>query len=123
MAYSLRVSEKSDVYSFGVVLLELVTGRNAIEEAYGEGKDIVYWVSTQLENRENVIKVLDTKVAVEDGVQDDMIKVLRIATLCTTKLPNLRPSMKEVVNMLVDAEPSTFKSAGRNFEKNGKVFL
>ncbi|XP_031096775.1 receptor protein-tyrosine kinase CEPR2-like [Ipomoea triloba] len=122
MAYTLRVSEKSDVYSFGVVLLELVTGRHAIEDAYGEGKDIVYWVATQLENRENVITVLDTKVGVEDAVQDEMIKVLRIATLCTTKLPNLRPSMKEVVNMLVDAEPSTFKS-GRNFEKTGKVFL
>lgn len=120
MAYTLRVSEKSDVYSFGVVLLELVTGRNAVEDAYGEGKDIVYWVSTHMDERENVIKVVDTKV----GFEDEMIKVLRIATLCTTKLPNLRPSMKEVVNMLVDAEPSSFKS-DRNFEKNndGKVFL
>nr|GLL19277.1 receptor-like protein kinase HAIKU2 [Ipomoea trifida] len=72
-------------------------------------------VATQLENRENVIKVLDTKIALEDAVQDEMIKVLRIATLCTTKLPNLRPSMKEVVNMLVDAEPSTFKSGNRKY--------
>uniref|UniRef100_A0A5B7AY51 Putative receptor-like protein kinase HAIKU2 n=2 Tax=Davidia involucrata TaxID=16924 RepID=A0A5B7AY51_DAVIN len=121
LAYTLKVSEKSDVYSFGVVLLELVTGRRPIEEEYGEGKDINYWVSTHLNDREDVLKVLDHKV-VSDLVQNDMIKVLKLATLCTTKLPNLRPSMKEVVKMLVDAEPCTFRSPN-NFDKYVKVFL
>ncbi|KAL1533813.1 receptor protein-tyrosine kinase CEPR2-like [Salvia divinorum] len=117
MAYSLKVTEKSDVYSFGVVLLELVTGRRPVEEEYGDGKDLVYWVSTHLGSREDVIKVLDRK-AVPEPVQDDAIKVLKIATLCTTKLPNLRPSMKEVIKMLVDAEPGAGlrspDSVGRN---------
>ncbi|XP_060216686.1 receptor protein-tyrosine kinase CEPR2-like isoform X1 [Lycium barbarum] len=120
MAYTLRVTEKSDIYSFGVVLLELVTGRKPIEEAYGEGKDLVYWTSTHLDDKERVIEVLDKKV-VSELVQDDMIKVLRIATLCTTKLPNLRPSMKEVVNMLVDAEPWIFRSSSKS-EKKGYSF-
>ncbi|CAN4097974.1 unnamed protein product [Withania somnifera] len=116
MAYTLRVTEKSDIYSFGVVLLELVTGRKPIEEAYGEGKDLVYWTSTHLNDKESINKVLDQKV-VSELVKDDMIKVLRIATLCTTKLPNLRPSMKEVVNMLVDAEPWTFRSSSKSEKK------
>lgn len=98
------MTEKSDVYSFGVVLLELVTGRKPIEEAYGEGKDLVNWASTHVNDKGSVLKILDEKV-VSELVQDDMIKVLRISALCTTKLPNLRPSMKEVVKMLVDAEP------------------
>ncbi|VFQ71604.1 unnamed protein product [Cuscuta campestris] len=118
MAYTLRVTEKSDVYSFGVVLLELVTGRNPIDDAYGEGKDIVYWVSTHLEDRESILRILDPDV-VSELVQDDMIKVLRISTICTTKLPNLRPTMKNVVRMLVDAEPSELKSPG-NHDKTGK---
>ncbi|KAG8378433.1 hypothetical protein BUALT_Bualt08G0136800 [Buddleja alternifolia] len=121
MAYTLKITEKSDAYSFGVVLLELVTGRRPIEEDYGDGKDIVYWVSTHLDDRESVLKVLDHKV-VSELVQDDMIKVLKIATLCTAKLPNLRPGMREVVKMLIDAEPCTFRSPD-NFGKNDKTFL
>ncbi|KAL8059873.1 hypothetical protein ABFX02_03G115600 [Erythranthe guttata] len=121
MAYSLKITEKSDVYSFGVVLLELVTGKRPVEDGYGEGKDIVYWVSTHLNERENVIKVLDQKV-VTDLIRDDMIKVLKIATLCAAKLPNLRPSMKEVVKMLVDAEPCSYKSPN-NYQKNDKAYL
>ncbi|KAK6129640.1 hypothetical protein DH2020_036617 [Rehmannia glutinosa] len=121
MAYSLKVTEKSDVYSFGVVLLELLTGKTPIEDEYGEGKDIVYWVSTHLDNRDNVLKVLDHKVVTEQ-VQDDMIKVLKVATLCTAKLPNLRPGMKEVVKMLIDAEPCAFRSPD-NFGKVQKAYL
>ncbi|XP_057793587.1 receptor protein-tyrosine kinase CEPR2 [Salvia miltiorrhiza] len=118
MAYSLKVTEKSDVYSFGVVLLELVTGRRPVEEEYGDGKDLVYWVSTHLNSREAVIKVLDHK-AVSQLVEDDAIKVLKIATLCTSKLPNLRPSMKEVVKMLVDAEPGAALRSPDSVGKQG----
>ncbi|PON72546.1 GPCR kinase [Parasponia andersonii] len=122
LAYTLKVTEKCDLYSFGVVLLELVTGRRPIEEEYGEGKDIVYWVSTHLNNLEDVIKVLDNKVASE-VVQENMIKVLKVAISCTKKLPTLRPTMREVVKMLVDAEPCTLRAPGHNSEKNGKMFF
>lgn len=122
LAYTLKVTEKSDVYSFGVVLLELVSGRRPIEEEYGEGKDIVYWVLNHVNDRESVLRVLDDKV-VTDSVQDGMLKVLKVAILCTTKLPSVRPSMREVVKMLIDADPCTFRSPDGNADKNGKVFL
>ncbi|KAF6167070.1 hypothetical protein GIB67_041325 [Kingdonia uniflora] len=105
LAYSLKLTEKSDVYGFGVVLLELITGRNPIEAEYGEGKDIVYWVSSHLNCPEDILEVLDKKVS--DSIEDDMIKVLKVALHCTTKLPSLRPNMRDVVKMLVDADPST----------------
>ncbi|PWA37549.1 Leucine-rich repeat-containing protein [Artemisia annua] len=109
LAYTLKVTEKSDVYSFGVVLLELVTGKRAIDEEYGEGKDIVYWVLSNLNDQENILKLLDPKLVsdeeAEEYLVDDMKKVLMIGLVCTTKLPNLRPSMREVVKMLSDAEP------------------
>lgn len=121
LAYTLKVTEKSDVYSFGVVLLELLTGRGAIEETYGEGRDIVYWVSIHLHDYQNVLKVLDHKLA-SDLVQDDMIKVLKIALLCTAKLPSLRPIMRDVVKMLIDAKPGTSKARDKS-NQNENVLL
>ncbi|XP_004309904.1 PREDICTED: receptor-like protein kinase HSL1 [Fragaria vesca subsp. vesca] len=119
LAYTAKVTEKCDVYSFGVVLLELVTGKRPIEDDYGEGKDIVYWASANLNDREHVLKVLDDKVA-DENIQDDMIKVLKVAILCTTKLPSLRPTMREVIKMLTDADPSTFTSPSNKSSKDGK---
>ncbi|KAM0058353.1 putative protein kinase RLK-Pelle-LRR-XI-1 family [Helianthus debilis subsp. tardiflorus] len=122
LAYTLKVTEKSDVYSFGVVLLELVTGKRAIEEEYGEGKDIVYWALSNLNNSENILKLLDPKLISNEtnDLADDMKRVLKIALLCTTKLPNLRPSMREVVKMLTDAEPYNCLSPRDYRDKFGK---
>lgn len=118
----MKVNEKSDVYSFGVVLLELVTGRKPIEEEYGEGRDIVYWVGTHLNDQENVRQVLDPNI-VSNLVQEDMIKVLKVAVLCTSKLPNPRPTMREIVNMLIDADSCTFKSPENKPDKIVKPLL
>ncbi|XP_061359394.1 receptor protein-tyrosine kinase CEPR2 [Gastrolobium bilobum] len=121
LAYTININEKSDVYSFGVVLLELVSGREPIEEDYGEAKDIVYWALTHLNDRETVLNILDDRVASEHA--EDMIKVLKIAIKCTTKLPSLRPTMREVVKMLFGAEPFTLKSTYCHLDKDAKVFL
>ena len=102
LAYSLKVTEKTDVYSFGVVLLELVTGRSPIDPRFGEGRDIVSWLSSKLAS-ESLDDVLDPRVAVLARERDDMLKVLKIAVLCTAKLPAGRPTMRDVVKMLTDA--------------------
>ncbi|XP_039139905.1 receptor-like protein kinase 7 [Dioscorea cayenensis subsp. rotundata] len=97
-AYTWKVNEKSDVYSFGVVLMELVTGKRPIEPIYGEGKDIVNWVAEQLASEGSVVKLVDKKIP--EWAKDEALKVLRIAVLCTMKLPAMRPSMRTVVHLL-----------------------
>ncbi|MQM23179.1 hypothetical protein Taro_056242 [Colocasia esculenta] len=97
-AYTLKVNEKSDVYSFGVVLLELVTGRRPIEPDYGDNKDIVYWVYSNMTCMEGVMELVDKRIPA--WAREEAMKVLRVGVLCTMRLPTLRPSMRAVVQML-----------------------
>ncbi|GAA0155866.1 transmembrane signal receptor [Lithospermum erythrorhizon] len=101
--YTNKINEKSDVYSFGVVLMELVTGKRPIEQEFGEKKDIVEWVSSKLKTKESVLSLVDSAIA--EHFKEDAIKVLRIAILCTSTLPAVRPMMRNVVKMLEEAEP------------------
>ncbi|XP_057773209.1 receptor protein-tyrosine kinase CEPR1-like [Salvia miltiorrhiza] len=98
-AYSSRATTKCDVYSFGVVLLELVTGKKPVEAVFGEGKNIVSWASGKAD-------VVDKRVS---GLyEDDMLKVLTIALRCTCGAPALRPTMNEVAQHLIEADPCKF---------------
>lgn len=115
-AYSSRATTKCDVYSFGVVLLELVTGKKPVEAEFGENKNITYWASTKAETKEGIGDVLDQRVT---GLyEDDMIKVLTIALRCTCGPPLLRPTMNDVVQHLIEADPCKFNCC--NFSKEAK---
>ncbi|XP_004485648.1 receptor-like protein kinase 7 [Cicer arietinum] len=102
-AYTCKVTEKSDVYSFGVVLMELVTGKRPVEPEFGENKDIVGWVCSNIRSKESAFELVDSTISKK--FKEDAIKVLRIAVLCTTKTPSSRPSMRMLVQMLEEAEP------------------
>lgn len=118
-AYTWKVNEKSDVYSFGVVLMELVTGRRPIEPDFGENKDIVYWVSGRMHSGE-IIGLLDKRIP--DWARDEALKVLRVADLCTGRLPAMRPSMRTVVQMLEDAGAKGFRWTNDKVEGAGYKF-
>lgn len=104
-AYTCRVTEKNDVYSFGAVLMELVTGKRPMEAEFGENHDIVYWVCNNIRSREDALELVDPTIA--KHVKEDAMKVLKIATLCTGKIPASRPSMRMLVQMLEEADPFT----------------
>ena len=101
--YSSKVNEKCDVYSFGVVLIELVTGRKPIEAEFGESKDILNWVSNNLNSKESVMEIVDKNIG--EMYREDAVKMLRVAILCTARQPGRRPTMRSVVQMIEDAEP------------------
>ncbi|XP_047329217.1 receptor protein-tyrosine kinase CEPR1-like [Impatiens glandulifera] len=107
-AYSSKATTRCDVYSFGVVLMELITGKRPVEAEFGENKNIVYWASTKVVTKEGAIDILDKRLS--EMYKDDMIKALRVAIRCTCKTPALRPTMGEVVQLLMEADPCKFGS-------------
>lgn len=115
--YTLKVDEKSDIYSFGVVLLELLTGKPPLDPGFGDSIDIVEWVRRKLSNRTSE-EALDPDIAGQcTHVQEEMLLVLRVALLCTAKLPKDRPSMRDIITMLGEAKPRR-KSVCHNWGHN-----
>ncbi|KAF7817807.1 leucine-rich repeat receptor-like protein kinase PXL1 [Senna tora] len=103
--YTLKVDEKIDIYSYGVVLLELLTGKKPLEQSFEECVDIVEWVRKKRSNRA-LEEAIDPTIAGKcKHVQEEMLLVLRIALLCTAKLPKERPSMRDILTMLGEAKP------------------
>ncbi|KAL0302993.1 UNVERIFIED_CONTAM: Leucine-rich repeat receptor-like protein kinase PXL1 [Sesamum radiatum] len=79
---------------------------NATRPSFGESIDIVEWVRRTVNSKTAIETVLDSDIAGQcKHVQEEMILVLKIALLCTAKLPKDRPSMRDVVTMLGEAKP------------------
>ncbi|KAI4347056.1 hypothetical protein L6164_007905 [Bauhinia variegata] len=97
-AQTTRVNEKIDVYSFGVVLLELTTGKEA---NYGdEYSSLAEWAWRHVQVGSSVEDVLDEEIK-EPCYLEEMCCVFKLGLMCTATLPASRPSMKEVVQMLL----------------------
>lgn len=95
-----------------MVLLELVTGRKPLDSEFGESTDIVEWLRTKTRENRSLEEALDPIVGTCQHVQEEMLLVLKIALLCTAKMPRDRPSMRDVITMLGEAKPR---------RKNGSV--
>jgi serine/threonine protein kinase len=107
--YSTRLTEKSDIYSYGVVLLELLTRRMPVDPAFGDGVDIVTWMRSNLTqaDRESIMSCLDEEIMYwPEYDQAKALDLLDLAISCTDMSCQLRPSMREVVNILMRIDKS-----------------
>ncbi|KAK4432123.1 Leucine-rich repeat receptor-like tyrosine-protein kinase PXC3 [Sesamum alatum] len=100
-AYTMQVTAPGNVYSYGVVLLEILTTQLPVDEAFGEGIDLVKWVHTAPTRGETPEQILDARLStVSFAWRKEMLAALKVALLCTDSTPAKRPKMKKVVEML-----------------------
>ncbi|KAF2297142.1 hypothetical protein GH714_018078 [Hevea brasiliensis] len=96
------VSTKMDVFSFVVVLLELISGKEAIDE---EGK--LLWAKANtvwdgsVEKKEKRSKEwMDDVLSEESCSKESVMNVMSVAAACLHRDPSKRPSMMDIVYAL-----------------------
>nr|GMD47570.1 LRR receptor-like serine/threonine-protein kinase ERECTA [Ipomoea batatas] len=97
-----RLTEKSDVYSYGIVLLELLTGRKAVDNE----SNLHHLILTKAANNA-VMESVDAEISATCQDLGDVKKVFQLALLCTKRQPSERPTMHEVTRVLGSLMPSS----------------
>ncbi|RXH73031.1 hypothetical protein DVH24_012715 [Malus domestica] len=96
-----RLTEKSDVYSYGIVLLELLTGRKAVDNE----SNLHHLILSKTANNA-VMETVDSDVTATCTDLGAVKKVFQLALLCTKRQPTDRPTMHEVTRVLGSLVPS-----------------
>jgi Leucine-rich repeat (LRR) protein len=95
---------RGDIFSFGVVLLELLTGKRAVEVLPNRSVELVQWVR-ELKSVGREVEVFDPSL-IGNGFDREMLKVLDVACLCVDYNPINRPRIQQVVTWLQNADAS-----------------
>ncbi|XP_022956670.1 proline-rich receptor-like protein kinase PERK9 [Cucurbita moschata] len=117
-ASSGKLTERSDVYSFGVVLLELITGRKAVDTSQPMGDEsLVEWarplLNHALNNSQDFKNLVDPRLE-RNYIESEMLRMIGIAAACVRHASAKRPHMGQVVR--------AFDSLGTADLSNGMRF-
>ncbi|KAI8031384.1 Cysteine-rich receptor-like protein kinase 2 [Camellia lanceoleosa] len=95
-----QLSEKVDTYSFGIVVLEIVSGRRC-NEMTTESTEFLLEQAWKLYKDGIHLKLVDETLDTNEYRGEEMKKVIEIALMCTQSPVSTRPTMSEVVVLLV----------------------
>lgn len=109
-----HLTAKSDVYSFGVVLLEMLSGRRAVDKNRPSGEhNLVEWAKPYLSNKRKVFRVLDNRLQGQYSMEEAH-KTATLALQCLSMDAKFRPSMDEVVTALGQLQESKVSENASN---------
>ncbi|XP_038990096.1 L-type lectin-domain containing receptor kinase S.4-like [Phoenix dactylifera] len=89
----------SDVFAYGILLLEVACGRRPIEPtAQPEQLLLMAWVRG-CKMRGQLLEVVDPKLG-ESYVREEVELVLKLGLVCSQSIPEVRPTMRQVIQYL-----------------------
>ncbi|KAK3443387.1 hypothetical protein EUGRSUZ_B03535 [Eucalyptus grandis] len=119
-----QLTVKSDVYSFGVVLLELITGRKAIDSNLPHGEqNLVAWARPLINDRRKFSRMVDPSLQGQYPMRG-LYQALAVASMCIQEQAVARPLTRDVVTALSYLanqayDPNT--AAGHAYKGSGGV--
>nr|XP_025673139.1 inactive protein kinase SELMODRAFT_444075 isoform X2 [Arachis hypogaea] len=93
-AQSGQITEKADVYSFGVVLVELVTGRKAVDLSRPKGQQCLTEWARPLLAEYAIEELIDPRLG-NNYAENEVNCMLHAASLCMRRDPYSRPRMSQ----------------------------
>ncbi|CAL9100840.1 unnamed protein product [Musa acuminata var. zebrina] len=96
-----QLSEKVDTYSFGVVVLEIISGRKSNDAKLEPITQYLLEWSWKLYESGNSINLVDKRLDPLEYTPEEMKRIIKIALLCTQSTVSARPTMSEVVVLLL----------------------
>ncbi|EEC68880.1 hypothetical protein OsI_37506 [Oryza sativa Indica Group] len=110
-----QLSEKVDTYSFGVVVLEIISGRKLNDARLDpDSQYLLEWAWKLYENN-NLIELVDKSLDPKEYNPEEVKKIIQIALLCTQSAVASRPTMSEVVVLLLTKNSSEFQPTRPTF--------
>nr|XP_029119374.1 probable serine/threonine-protein kinase PBL3 isoform X2 [Elaeis guineensis] len=99
-----RLSAKADVYSFGVVLLELLSGRRALDKTkVGIEQNLADWAKPYLGDKRKLYRIMDSRLEGQYP-KKGAHAVANLASQCIGSEAKLRPRMSEVLAALEELQ-------------------
>ncbi|KAL0319358.1 UNVERIFIED_CONTAM: Inactive protein kinase SELMODRAFT [Sesamum angustifolium] len=124
-AQSGQITEKADVYSFGVVLVELVTGRKAVDLNRPKGQQcLTEWARPLLEAYA-IDELVDPQLG-SNYSENEVYCMLHAASLCIRRDPQARPRMSQVLRILEGDAMDSSQLLGPGFDagsRSGRIWL
>lgn len=96
-----RVTTKADVFSFGVILMEMITGRRALDETQPEDSvHLVTWFRRMHLNKDTFRKAIDPVIDLDEETLASVSTIAELAGHCCGREPYQRPDMGHAVSVL-----------------------
>ncbi|KAG9155438.1 hypothetical protein Leryth_009879 [Lithospermum erythrorhizon] len=93
-----QLTEKSDVYSFGIVILEVMSGRRALETSTSATPLIADWAWALIKSG-NTMDILEESIR-REGPGGVMERFVQVGILCAHVMVALRPTIADALKML-----------------------